>query len=182
MRFDAEKVTEAAAFLLNLRGGRMHYIKLLKLLYIVDREALSDWGIPVSHDRYVSMDNGPVLSQTYNLIKDGGRFWSDYISAPIGDHEVELITDHLPKPKKMSQAEETLLHRVFEEHGHKYRWDLVDYAHAFPEWHDPHGSSIPISLEEILQALDESPEEIRAIVSELEQEREIEERLESACS
>ena len=28
MRFDAEKVTEAAAFLLDLRGGRMHYIKL----------------------------------------------------------------------------------------------------------------------------------------------------------
>jgi uncharacterized phage-associated protein len=181
MRFEAEKVTEAAALLLNLRGGRMHYIKLLKLLYIADREALAEWGIPVSHDSYVSMDNGPVLSQTYNLIKDGGRFWSDYISAPIGDYEVEL-TGGLPKTRKMSQAEENLLRRVFEEYGNKYRFDLVDYVHTFPEWQNPHGSSIPIPLEDILKALDERPEGIRAIVSELKQEREIEERLESACS
>lgn len=180
MRFDAEKVTEAAAFILGLRGGRMHYIKLLKLLYIADRQALAEWGIPVSHDRYVSMDNGPVLSQTYNLIKEGGRFWSDYISAPFGDYEVRLITEQPPKPKKMSRAEEDLLNRIFAEYGHKNRWDLVDYAHTFPEWEDPHGSSIPIQLEQVLEALDESAEDIRAIVAELEQERKIDEKLGAA--
>jgi uncharacterized phage-associated protein len=179
MRYDAEKVTEAAALLLARRGGRMHYIKLLKLLYIADRIALSEWGIPISHDNYVSMDNGPVLSQTYNLVKDGGRVWSKYISASFGDYEVQLIGE-LPKSKKLSRAEESLLQRVFDNYGHKNRWDLVDYVHAFPEWHDPHGSSIPIEVEEILQALNEPPEGIRAIVAELENERKVEKRLE-AC-
>ena len=39
-----------------MRGGKMSYMKLLKLLYLVDREALLRWGRPVSTDRYVSMD------------------------------------------------------------------------------------------------------------------------------
>ena len=34
----------------------MSYMKLLKLLHLVDREALLRWGRPVSTDRYVSMD------------------------------------------------------------------------------------------------------------------------------
>jgi uncharacterized phage-associated protein len=179
MRFEAEKVTEAAAFLLGLRGGRMHYIKLLKLLYIADREALGEWGIPISHDNYVSMDNGPVLSQTYNLVKDGGRVWSEFISAPFDDYEIQLTATQ-PKRKKLSLAEENILQRVFERYGHMNRWDLVDLVHKFPEWHDPQGSSLRIEIEEILEALKTSPESIKAIVSELEYERRVDKRLE-AC-
>lgn len=29
----------------------MHYLKLLKLLYLADRRALLRWGIPVTWDR-----------------------------------------------------------------------------------------------------------------------------------
>jgi uncharacterized phage-associated protein len=180
MRFEAEKVTEAAAFLLKLHGGRMHYIKLLKLLYIADRTALAEWGIPISHDNYVSMDNGPVLSQTYNLVKDGGRAWSESISAPFGDYEVQLNGD-APKTKKLSLSEKRLLEMIYTQFGDMNRWDLVDYVHTFPEWRDPHGSSLPIAIEEILQALNEPLDNIRAIVSELKHERKVEARLE-ACS
>ena len=39
LQFDEAKATQAAAFFLQLRGGQMHYIKLIKLLYLADREA-----------------------------------------------------------------------------------------------------------------------------------------------
>ena len=156
--FSERKTTEAAARLLHLRGGCMHYLKLLKLLYIADREALQRWGIPISHDNYVSMDHGPVLSQTYNLIRDGGsRIWAEHISAPFGDYEIRLIGDP-PESQKLSPAEEQLLDEVFARFGHSNRWDLVDETHKFPEWRDPHGSSLPIDIREILQALGESLE------------------------
>jgi hypothetical protein len=32
--FNERKATEAAAYLLKLRGGRMSYMKLIKLLYL----------------------------------------------------------------------------------------------------------------------------------------------------
>jgi uncharacterized phage-associated protein len=179
LRFDSEKVTEAAALLLNLRGGRMHYIKLLKLLYLADREALQEWGIPISHDNYVSMDHGPVLSQTYNLIRDGAsEFWSEHISPPFGDWEIELKGPP-PARRKLSRAEDALLRRIYEAHGHSNRWRLIDYVHTFPEWHDPKGSSIPIPIDEILEALGEPEASVSAIVSELKRERKIEERLEA---
>jgi len=45
LRFDEAKATQAATLFLKLRGGRMHYIKLIKLLYLLDREAL-DLSLP----------------------------------------------------------------------------------------------------------------------------------------
>ena len=63
MRFNEVKATQAAARLLRNRGGRMSYMKLIKLLYLADREALSRWGRPITTDKYVSMDKGPVLSR-----------------------------------------------------------------------------------------------------------------------
>lgn len=178
--FSERKVTEAAAHLLSLRGGQMHYLKLLKLLYISDREALHRWGIPITHDNYVSMDHGPVLSQTYNMIRDGGsRFWSEHISAPFDQYEIRLCGEK-PEIQKLSPAEENLLNEIFAQYGKLNRWDLVDETHKFPEWRDPHGSSIPISIREILRALGEPEEEINAIVAELGYEQGLNERLEVA--
>lgn len=67
--FSEERVTQMAAYLLLKGGGRMPYIKLLKLLYIAERNAMAKWGESISGDRFVSMPHGPVLSQTYDLIQ-----------------------------------------------------------------------------------------------------------------
>jgi hypothetical protein len=50
LKFDERKATEATALLLSLRGGQMHYMKLIKLLYLADRRALLRWGIPITTD------------------------------------------------------------------------------------------------------------------------------------
>lgn len=146
----------------------MSYLKLVKLLYLADRRALLEWGIPITTDRYVSMDHGPVVSGIYSLIVENRPkpFWSEYISAPLGDYEVQLLkaapTDHL------SRAEEKLIAEVFEQYGSWSRWKLVDFVHTLPEWIDPHGSSIPLKVRDILRAGGETDEEIRATIRELE--------------
>ena len=168
LRFDEAKATQAAAFLLSMRGGRMHYLKLLKLLYLADRIALIRWGIPISTDRYVSMDHGPVLSCVYNLITDEKPkpVWAQFISAPLGDYEVELLRE-APKDK-LSRAEESVLKEVYAEYGYRNRWDIVENVmHRLPEWTDPQGTSIPISVRNILEAAGEDDEEISAVVKEL---------------
>ncbi|MGD0651719.1 MAG: hypothetical protein ABSA97_11370 [Verrucomicrobiia bacterium] len=43
-RFDEAKSTQMAGALLQLAGKRMNYMKLIKLMYIIDREALKRWG------------------------------------------------------------------------------------------------------------------------------------------
>src|SRR2546426_8827697 len=97
LRFNERKATQAAGLLLQLRGGTMSYMKLIKLLYLADREALLRWGRPISTDRYVSMDRGPVLSRILDLATDGEdpgtpSIWASSIAAP-SNYEVHLKDD-----------------------------------------------------------------------------------------
>lgn len=47
-RFNEAKSAQLAAVILQMRGGTMHYMKLIKLMYLVDREALISWGRPLT--------------------------------------------------------------------------------------------------------------------------------------
>lgn len=172
LRFNEAKVTEAAVYLLKRRGGRMHYLKLLKLLYLADRAALLKWGRPISTDRYVSMDHGPVLSVTLNLINGGyaefGKKWNKFISTAEGA-EVELKHPEAGfVAHELSKAEEDLLSEIFDQYGRWNRWKVVQYLHTLPEWQDPNGSAIPISYRDILIAGKKTPAEISVIEEELE--------------
>lgn len=169
LRFDERKATEAAARFLQLRGGRMHYLKLIKLLYLADREALLRWGFPVTKDSYVSMDNGPVTSRIYDLIVEETEkpFWSQYISAP-SDYQVSLLKE--APAEMLSRAEERLIKDIFDRYGHLNRWKIVDLAHKLPEWKNPNGSSIPIQIREIFEGEGMAEEEIEAILRELKAE------------
>ena len=46
LRFHFEKSLQAAGCLLELHGDRMEYVRLLKLLYIADREMMAEAGCP----------------------------------------------------------------------------------------------------------------------------------------
>ena len=50
-----------AARLLKLHGAAMPYLKLIKLLYLADRQALLELGRPISCDLFVSMPHGPSV-------------------------------------------------------------------------------------------------------------------------
>jgi uncharacterized phage-associated protein len=170
-RFDETKATQISSLILKMRGGRMHYIKLLKLLYLIDREALTRWGVPVTTDSYASMDHGPVVSNIFNLITDDKPkpVWSKYISAPLGDYEIELLAN-APKPStdKLSRAEEKLIAEIYKAFGHRNRWDIIhNHMHKLSEWKNPEGTSIPIHIRQILEAVGEDQAEIRATLREL---------------
>ena len=81
--FDEMKATQAACYLLSLNAGRMNYLKMIKLLYLADRQYITDWSNSITTDCYVSMDNGPVTSRIYDLIKDSktdnGSYWASCI-------------------------------------------------------------------------------------------------------
>lgn len=170
MQFNEAKVAQAAARFLKLRGGTMSYMKLIKLLYLADREAILRWGHPITTDQYVSMDKGPVLSRTLNLINDGSEpgshnVWPEYVSEP-GRFEVTLKVAE-PVGDELSKAEKALIDEIFQTHGHLSRWQLVELVHGLPEWKDPSGSAIPITYRDILLAGNKTEDEIAAVESDL---------------
>lgn len=168
--FNETKATQAASQLLRLRGGTMSCIKLVKLLYLADREALIRWGRPVTTDCYVSMDVGPVVGRIYDLIRNepspnSFRIWGKFISGPE-NYEVRLLGD--PGNGELSPAERQLIDEVFQQHGQDSRWAIVDYSYGLPEWTHPDGGALPIEYRDILRAAHKTETEISAIEEELD--------------
>lgn len=168
--FDEKKATQVAGMLLKLRqqDGRMSYMKLIKLMYLIDREALVRWGWSMIGDSYVSMENGQVLSTTYDLIKHhylGRPYWRAFISERFGDSEVRLVKE--PESDELSRADKALIEEIFKEFGHRDRWALAEYTHKLPEYKQTLGPSIPVEYAEVLRAAGVPQERVEAIVDEL---------------
>jgi uncharacterized phage-associated protein len=171
MTFNEKKTTQAASKLLTLANKQMNYMKLIKLLYLMDRKALIHWGRPITGDQYFSMPRGPVLSSVLDLIHEKpfrGRegFWVKHISPPA-NYEVELIQD--AGRDELSAAEEKLIVEIYEEFGPFDPFILVDHLHEMlPEWTPLTQGCRPIEYADILKAGQRTPEEIQAIQNELD--------------
>jgi uncharacterized phage-associated protein len=169
-QFNEAKATQAAALLLKENGGKMNYMKLIKLLYLADRKALSLWERPITGDAYVSMDKGPVLSRVLDKINSGKEphtvsYWHKYISSP---ETYKIKLKHEPIFDELSKRERGLLIGIFQEYGQYDQWQLVDICHEIlPEWADPRGTSIPIQIEDILRAVNKTMRDIALIEDEV---------------
>ncbi len=170
---DLNKAIQIVNYLLGKYKYRLNYTKLIKLLYLSDREAYSRWDTAISGDTYCSMDHGPVLSGIYGLVK--GRYrdnfnqlrWDEYFVTE--GYELVSLREENVLVDELSERETDLLDEIDKEY-HGWSWDqLQDLLHdkdKFPEWEDPSGTSIPLTVREILRSLGRSEEEIAEIIRE----------------
>ncbi len=163
-RFNLLKTLQAAGVL--LRAHPLHVmsrLRLLKLLYIADRESLGETGAPITGDRAVAMQHGPVLSETYDLIKGQhirAAEWADHFES-IG-YDVRLIKD--PGTGRLSRYDIEKLTDVTRRFEHRWDWAVAEETHRFEEWqrNDPGDSSRVIPVKHILKAVGRA-EDIKAI-------------------
>ena len=152
-RFDLVRTVQAAGVPLALDDGRMGSMRLLKLLYVADRELLAETGRPLTGDNAVAMKHGPVLSRVYDLSKgvvptDGP--WGDHIQTV--NYSVVLNAD--PGRGKLSKGEVEKLHEVTDRFRSLDDFEVSERTHEFPEWRDHHapGTSTPIPWQDMLLA------------------------------
>ena len=164
--FNEEKASEAAALLTELNNEPIGRLRLLKLLYLTDRKSIDQRDRPICGGKYSSMDNGPVLSAVYNLIRGEieGPTWGRYLRqadhpnvklvrglelAALSKYEVELLTATFNEFKEMSDHE---------------LWLYVHDPENLPEYEEPpQGTSRPIHAERLLAELGRTKDEIREI-------------------
>ena len=151
---DVLKAAQAAAVLLQSdRCKRMSYLRLLKLLYIAEREALAETGSRLLGSRVLAMKHGPVLSEVYDLLNRADPAWAEYLRRD--GYQVELVKD--PGTKKLSRYETAKLREVAERYKDRDEWDLVEITHGFPEWqrHNPEATgakAVEIPLRDLVEA------------------------------
>ncbi|MBI3525238.1 MAG: SocA family protein [Betaproteobacteria bacterium] len=177
-QFNERKVAQMAAYLISKEGERMSHLKLMKLLYLADREAMAQFGSPLSGDRLVSMDNGPVLSMTLNLMdgdvepKENG--WEAWISDKE-NHELAIVRPVIRESlDELSAADIDVLDATWSRFGHMSKWEIRNYTHRHcTEWVDPHGSSTPIEYEDVFIALGRTTDQAAELADHIRAEHSI---------
>jgi hypothetical protein len=68
LKVDKHKVVEAILFLLENFVGFSQY-DIVKTLFLADKSHLQKYGRPITFDTYFAMENGPVPSFAYDILK-----------------------------------------------------------------------------------------------------------------
>ena len=165
------KTIEAAAYLLAKADGEMPYIKLVKLLYLADREQIRQRGRSISGDSHWSLKYGPVLEHTLDAIRHGDSEWGEVTQT---DLEAKVISLRAEVPAcELSRADCQVLDQVYAEFG-SMKWpQLVDHTHGLAEW-VPTSGRRRISLRDIAKAVGHSDERIAEILEADRERAEIE--------
>lgn len=178
--FNEQKTAQMAAFFLaRSKAGKMPHLKLMKLLYLSEREAVRAFGRPMSGDCLVSMPHGPVLSRTLDLIngyvesRPGG--WEEWVSDK--ENHTVALRNPLGEPSslgELSAAETELLQLIWEKFGGMSQWEIRDWTHQHcAEWQDPHGSSLPIGYEALAKAIGFDADAAREVAEQIQTEQEV---------
>src|SRR5262249_31384220 len=129
-----EKAIQAIGVLFRHDGvGNMNYMRVLKLLYIADRESLSETGRTIVGGNVIAMERGPVLEEIYDLIRGRHKdmpLWDRYFQKR--HYNLELCGH--PDVKKLSKYQIAKLQDVAERFKDDDEWSLVNLTHQFPEW------------------------------------------------
>jgi uncharacterized phage-associated protein len=174
--FNERRAAESAAFLLHRAGGTLPLIKLMKLMYLAERLSFKRYGEALTGDRLVSMDQGPVLSRTYEHINGARRSveggWEDWVSDRAGHQLALRDPSKIRSPEQdlmyLSESDLEVLGETWEEFGHLDKWALVDYTHKHcPEWEFPDGSSLPIEHSKLFSALGYTEDQIAGLMERL---------------
>lgn len=159
---DELKISQIAGYILSKEHKQtMSILKLMKLLYFVDRASLVKYGCPISYDNMVAMKYGMVLSNTRDLmdgfVKSKPNGWKYWVS-DRDNHNVSLNLKNIQLENfdELSQADIKIVDEVWQQYGDKNQWELADMQHnpkICPEWKDPQGSSIPVSYSDIFLSI-----------------------------
>ena len=150
--FDLSKAIQVMGYFI-VRLDRVEKVKLMKLVYIADKENFLTQGYPITGDRQCAMPWGPVPSDCLHAVN--GEIWPNPDEAfkfiHVDDSEVSLRKD--PGTASLSPVELESLERVYRVHGNKSRWTLVGETHRYPEYKEAYvvGTSRTIPYESILR-------------------------------
>jgi uncharacterized phage-associated protein len=134
-------------------------MRLMKLLALADRESIRLTGRPITGDRHVAMEHGPVLSQIYNLIsKDEHHRVVEWRAMFANEHrDVIMVQD--PGDGCLSNFDIDLLKKVSADFRRHTTAQLRNFSHALRDWEKnqpENGSRNPIPVEDTIDAVGRS--------------------------
>jgi len=132
--FDVNKAIAAIAFLVRETGATMYSV--MKMLYLADKAHLEQYGRFITGDHYVAMEQGPVPSCTYNMVKHvrgedcrrpGDEVAKKFLSCDTESHKITIR--QMPDMDELSQSDIECLAEIAGIYRRVGHWAVRDMAH-----------------------------------------------------
>ncbi len=153
--FRSRKSAQICAYFAVQSKGIVDKLKLIKLVYLSERDFLKEHHRPMLFDELFSLPHGPICSSTLNGI-DGaihGHIWDDFV-ARNGNQIVAMRAFNRDDLDEISEAELDVLKKTWETFGHMSASQLRNYTHKnCPEYTETKDGRIPIAYHELLEAI-----------------------------
>jgi len=163
-----KKATDAVARLLEKSGGKAEYLRIIKLIYLADRDSIIRRGLPIVGGSYFSMRYGPTVGEVMNFAnrERPATGWDAHISPRKGN----LLKLKAPAEyNSLSQSEIEILDAVVEEHASRTTSELVRWCHHYcREYERVFWGRKNIEVESILRAGGKTADRIHKVVKEAE--------------
>jgi uncharacterized phage-associated protein len=152
-QFNLDKAIQAAAHIVE-QLGEVDKIKLIKLIYLADREHFIATGAPITGDRQVAMPWGPVPSNTLDAINGQVSDADESVFRFLSIKNNTIRLKKSPGKAALSVGEIESLNKVLKAHGGKAPWPLANETHRLPEYVACYvdGTSTTIPYESIARA------------------------------
>jgi uncharacterized phage-associated protein len=166
------KAIEGVHFLASLHPGITPYY-IAKIFFYADKEHLADWGRSICGDFYVAMENGPVPSNTYNLVKREPFIDDDVIAefdSRIRKDDRKLFATRDFKQELLSQSDMACLRQAEATYGKMSFGALRDLVHRERAWREAWESRISAAPRvDMKNLIDEDIENREQLLAEIAQ-------------
>jgi uncharacterized phage-associated protein len=154
--FDSQKAAQIAAFF-AAQQPNIEKLKLIKLIYLAEREFVARHGHPMLYDELYSLKDGPICSSALNGIN--GEIDRDYWSKFIALHGRNVATVRPIKRDdldEISDAELNVLEETWKKFGPLSVGQIRQWTHDHcPEYTEVKSGRVPISYSDLPQAVGE---------------------------
>lgn len=169
-----DKAIEAIDFIAARKPGVTQYY-IGKILFFADREHLLDFGRPITGDRYVAMEHGPVPSAIRDILRADSDS-PDEILARLHERVViehegnkqKVFSKSAQAPSRLSGSDKSYLEEATNRYGSMTFTELKRVSHedpAYAEAWEKLGNANEMNVDLWLGSLDD-PDAARAQVSE----------------
>lgn len=136
MNFDSEKIVEILLYISNKKPN-IGFHQMSKVLYFADRKHLVRHGRTITGDSYFAMKDGPVPSETYDLLKALKSTSFNVLHEEAIKERIEVVHSYQIRPKDqadtdfLSETDIECLDESFEENKNLSYGQLVDKSHDY---------------------------------------------------
>jgi uncharacterized phage-associated protein len=198
-RFDVEKFSNALAYFASQGVTDLTKLKAVKLLYLADQRHLLRYGRPITGDKYIAMDLGPVPESAFQLI--GDLLSPVEVEEPAREQALKRICVYRgmfkqyrypvlraktkPDLDVFSDSEVEVLDQTLAEFGKRQARALVDLTHEHTAYkradadREP-GSSVALPYEYFFFDAAEDPAAVRHLAESEQEDRNFADALQHA--